>query len=168
MGAPPRSRRPPRRASSGYCCRGGWPRRGSTSMTARSPAPLTGPEAAQALRATSKPVTNTSLSWPGGPGEWNPQYGYGIPDLYRAMQAVKKNRIPPSVHIDSPQWYQLYDPTKSPIVNVTGSIEAPHGPLGAFKWVLQAGVGANPTKKQWFTIGSGGGAGGCYGALGRW
>ncbi|MFN2544679.1 MAG: hypothetical protein ABR600_08945 [Actinomycetota bacterium] len=125
---------------------------------------LTGPEAIQVLRATARPVRDASLAWPGGPGEWNPQYGYGIPDLYDAMRAVGKGGVPADARIDSPSWYRLFDPTSVGTVKVTGTIDAPRS--GGFRWVLQAGVGANPTEKQWFRIGSGHGRRHMHGTLG--
>jgi hypothetical protein len=126
--------------------------------------PLTGPEAEQELIATAKRITETSLAWPGGPGEWNPQYGYGIPDVYAAMQAVAADDVPPVGRIESPTWYSLFDPTRKGLssVAVTGTIEAPRS--GSFGWVLQAGLGGDP--QSWFTIGSGEGHGSYSGRLG--
>ncbi len=124
--------------------------------------PLSGPEAEQVLIATAKRITEANLPWPGGPGEWNPQYGYGIPNVYNAMKAVAANEVPPVGHIDSPAWYSLVDPTKTSSVKVTGTIEAPRSP--SFHWVLQAGLGGNP--QTWFTVGEGKGKGSFSGRLG--
>lgn len=129
-------------------------------------APLNGPETEQELIATAKRVTNESLPWPGGPGEWNPQYGYGIPDVYDAMKAITANSVPPVARIESPEWYSLFDPTtktgKKPL-RVTGSILAPRAKR--FKWVLEAGLGPNP--QTWFKIGKGKGKGSRAGKLGK-
>ncbi len=114
-------------------------------------APLTGPEAEQVLIATARRITETTLPWPGGPGEWNPQYGYGIPNVYSAMQAVAAGEVPPVGHIDSPSWYSLVDPTKTKSISVTGTVEAPRST--SVHWVLQAGLGGNP--QTWFTVGEG-------------
>jgi hypothetical protein len=125
-------------------------------------APLNGPETEQVLFATAKRITETGLGWPGGPGEWNPQYGYGIPNVYNAMKAVAADEVPPVGRIDSPAWYSLSDPTRTKSVKVTGTIEAPRSP--SFHWVLQAGLGGNP--QTWFTIGEGNGKGHFHGKLG--
>jgi hypothetical protein len=125
-------------------------------------APLTGPEAEQLLIATAKRITDPTLAWPGGPGEWNPQYGYGIPDVYSAMQAVAAGEVPPVGYIKSPSWYALIDPTKHASVRVKGKIEAKRS--SSFHWVLQAGLGGNP--ETWFTIGEGSGTGSYSGQLG--
>jgi hypothetical protein len=124
--------------------------------------PLSGPEAEQELIATAKRITETTLAWPGGPGEWNPQYGYGIPDVYAAMNALAADRIPPVGRIESPSWYSLADPTRVGAVPVTGTIDAPRSP--SLRWVLQAGLGGDP--QSWFTIGSGAARGSFSGRLG--
>jgi hypothetical protein len=125
--------------------------------------PLTGPEAEQELIATAKRIVEPSLAWPGGPGEWNPQYGYGIPNVYAAVQAVAEDDVPPVGRIESPAWYSLFDPTRRLLgVPVTGTIEAPRSP--SFHWVLQAGLGGDP--QSWFTIGQGTGHGSFSGRLG--
>src|SRR4030095_2292725 len=45
--------------------------------------PVSGAQAVQILRATATPMTDTTLGWPGAPGDWSLQYGYGIPNLFR-------------------------------------------------------------------------------------
>ena len=124
--------------------------------------PLNGPESEQELIATARRITSESLAWPGAPGEWNPQYGYGIPNVYEAMKAVSENTISPAPHIESPAWYSVHDPTSESSVPVTGAIEAPRA--SSFRWVLQAGLGGNP--QSWMQIGEGEGKGSFNGALG--
>ena len=126
--------------------------------------PLTAEEAVQVMRATARRITDPNLSWPGGPGEWNLQYGYGMPNLFRAMKAVADKRIPPAARIDSPDWYSLFDPTHDTSVPVTGTVTASTSPN--FTWRLQAGIGPEPGKHAWFDIGSGSGTGSFSGSLG--
>jgi hypothetical protein len=114
-------------------------------------APLSGPEAEQALIATATRVTDPTLPWPGEQGDWNPQYGYGIPNVYKAMQQVAADSVPPVAHIESPAWYSLFDPTRTGSVPVQGTVSARDGK--SVHWLLQAGLGGDP--KSWFTIGSG-------------
>jgi hypothetical protein len=125
---------------------------------------LSGPEAIQVLRATARRVTDKSLPWPGAPGEWNSQYGYGIPNLYRAMSAVARHRIPPQARIDGPAWYRLFDPTRADRVRVTGTIKARR--VARFRWRLDAGRGPQPGKGSWFRIGHGSAKGFYSGNLG--
>jgi hypothetical protein len=124
--------------------------------------PLTGPEAVQVLRATASPVEDTTLAWPGSPGEWNEQYGYGRPDVYRAMQAVAKGDIPPTGQIDSPDWYSMYDPEHTRYVPVRGRVEAPRS--SRFTWTLEMGLGPQPS--HYTTVGTGSGSGSFDGVLG--
>ncbi len=128
------------------------------------PQPLTGPQAVQILRNTATPVTNPNLPWPGSPGHWNMQYGYGIPNIPAAMQAIAKDQIPPVPSISSPSWYSIHDPTVESSVPVTGTVSAPNG--GNFSWTVQAGLGPQPTSTQWFTVGSGHATGSFSGTLG--
>jgi hypothetical protein len=125
---------------------------------------LSGPEAVQVLRQTARSVTDATLGWPGSKGEWNLQYGYGIPDLYDAMRAIREGGVPAAARIDAPQWYQLSDPTTSSTVKVRGTIDARRAT--GFKWVLQAGIGPQPTEKQWFAVGKGSGHKRFHGTLG--
>jgi hypothetical protein len=125
-------------------------------------APIDGNQAIQIMRATASPVTDPTLPWPGGPGEWNPQYGYGIPDVYKAMEAVKAGQIPPAVSFTSPAWYTPIDPTTTTTVPVTGSVESYNG--AAFTWQVQYGLGDDP--QSWTTFGTGSGTGSFSGTLG--
>jgi hypothetical protein len=129
------------------------------------PAPLSGPETVQEMIATAKPITDESLPWAGGPGEWNPQYGYGIPNAYKAMQKIAAGSVPPVARIESPEWFSLDDPTlkANRKMNVTGTITDRGGK--SFKYVLEAGLGPNP--QSWITIGKGKGHGTRSGKLGR-
>lgn len=127
--------------------------------------PLTGSEAVQVLRETARPVTDADLPWPGSPGDWNLQYGYGIPDLAAAMTALSRGDIPPVASITSPQWYSVEDPTTTADVAITGDISAARSQ--AFSWTLQVGLGAQPGADAWTTIGEGNGKGGYSGLLGE-
>src|SRR2546427_323119 len=84
---------------------------------------LTGPEAIQVVRATASRITDPTLPWPGSPGDWNLQYGYGRPNVDLAMKAIQVGQIPPVAWIDSPDWYSLYDPTQTGAVTISGHVE---------------------------------------------
>lgn len=127
--------------------------------------PLTGPEAAQVLRATASDVDDPSLAWPNGPG-WDLQFGYGRPNAHRAMKAISEGDVPPVAAIDSPDWYELHDPTQTSSVPVRGRIDASRA--GGYSYELQLGVGAEPTDAQFTTISTGtGGAAPFEGPLGE-
>ncbi|MHB1720403.1 MAG: hypothetical protein ACYCV1_09790 [Acidimicrobiales bacterium] len=132
--------------------------------------PLSGPELVQIVRATATPFTDSSpgLSWsPGaeGRGNWSMQYGYGMPNVYRAAQMIFSGQVPPALSFTSPGWYHIYDPLTSPPVPVTGAISA-GAPADGFTWVLQAAPGPQPVSGGWSTIGTGSAVGSYGGTLG--
>jgi hypothetical protein len=124
--------------------------------------PLSNAEAVGVLQATASDIADPSLPWPGQPG-WNTQYGYGRPNLYRAMQAVSQGQIPPVGWIKTPDWYSLYDPTRTSTVVVQGHVEARRSTR--YHWVLEYGLGANPS--TFHVLGSAAGTAAYDGPLGR-
>ncbi len=139
----------------------------------RIPHPISGPEAAQVLRATATAVHDTSLGWPGAPGSWSLQYGYGIPNLYKAMRSVGAGAraIPPVTEISSPDWYRLYDPLRGGAgggsgraITVSGRVISPDG--GKVRWELQYALGPQPAPGAWHTISTGSALGSFSGTFG--
>ncbi len=130
------------------------------------PAPLDGPQVVQLLREASTPITSTDLSWPGAPGSWSEQYGYGIPNLDTAMHLVAEDRLPPVTEISSPDWYRIEDPTRTRSVTVTGRILPSPGD-GTVRWVTQVSLSAQPAPGSWTTIGTGTTTQRYQGVLGR-
>jgi len=133
-------------------------------------APLTGQQIIQVLRQTATPFSDSTpgLSWVPGPESsdgWSMQYGYGMPNVYKAADEIFSGNIPPATSITSPNWYSLYDPATTKDVPVTGTITA-ESPADSISWTLQAGLGPQPTDSQWFTIGSGSATGSYSGTLG--
>jgi hypothetical protein len=124
-------------------------------------APLTGPQAVSVLEESCSEPTGAPA------GNWNELYGYGMPDVLKAMQAIAAGDVPPAVSITSPSWYQLYDPTRAETIAVTGSIAAEPGQT--FRLSLQYGLGADPGTPgtdQWHTLATATGAGSYRGTLG--
>jgi hypothetical protein len=118
----------------------------------RIDAPLTGPEAIQVLRNTASDVDDPSLAWPSNEG-WDPQYGYGRPNLHEALGAVHDGEIPPAPSIHGPDWYSLYDPTEQGTVEVTGEVPEPRDTLD--RWVLEVAPGQDPSSGDWRTAATG-------------
>jgi hypothetical protein len=126
--------------------------------------PLTNAEVIQVLRATASDVADPSLSWPGKPG-WDLQYGYGRPNVWKAMHAVQAGAIPPVAWFNSPDWYSLYDPTHTQLVPVTGHVAAPRST--GYTWKLQFAPGAEPADSSFLTASTGSGTQAFDGTLGN-
>jgi hypothetical protein len=128
--------------------------------------PLSPDEAVQVVRATASDIAsnpNPPTGWPGKPG-FDLQYGYGRPNVFKAMQAIHDGRIPPEAWINSPRWYALFDPTRTHSVPVTGHVAAPRA--HSYHWKLQFAPGAEPTGGQFRTAGTGAGSHPFTGKLG--
>jgi hypothetical protein len=111
-------------------------------------------EIEQLVRATASPISDPHLGWPGEPGAtFNIQYGYGRPDVLSAMEAVQQGRIPPVPDIVSPDWYALFDPTRTRSVPIAADLSARRA--SSFSYRVQYAFGAQPTEAQFHTIGSG-------------
>jgi hypothetical protein len=110
--------------------------------------PLSASEAIQVVRATAADIDDNPFppnGWAGKPG-FDLQYGYGRPNVHRAMAAIQAGDIPPEAWIDSPDWYSLHDPTDEATVPVTGHAAAPRS--GSCSWELQFAPGAEPTDAE--------------------
>jgi hypothetical protein len=116
--------------------------------------PLNAGEIEQVVRETASPINDPKLGWPGEPGAtFNTNYGYGRPDVLAAMQAVEQARIPPVPDIESPNWYALYDPTRTRSIAVRIRIAAPRA--RGFSYRVQYGLGPQPTEAQFHTFATG-------------
>jgi hypothetical protein len=128
--------------------------------------PLTNDEAIQVVRSTASDIAsnpNPPSGWAGKPG-FDLQYGYGRPNVLKAMQAVHDGDIPPIAWFNSPDWYSLYDPTETSTVPVSGHVDAPRSE--PYTWKLQFAPGAEPTDGDFITANTGSGSSPFTGSLG--
>jgi hypothetical protein len=111
-------------------------------------------EIKQVLRAASSPMDRLSgYNYPGKPGatfSWN--YGYGRPNVNKALTAVLEDRIPPVPDILGPSWYTLFDPTRTSKVPVKVEISARRAE--GFDWEVQWALGYEPTEAEFRTLAS--------------
>lgn len=127
--------------------------------------PLTNAEAVQVVRATaSDSPGGPNDPWPAKPG-WDLQYGYGRPNVHKAMQAISEGDIPPVAWIASPRWYSLYDPARTKSVPVRGHVAAPRS--ASYRWRLEFAPGAEPADGDFIRAGSGRGTKAFDGSLGK-
>jgi hypothetical protein len=119
--------------------------------------PLSASEAVQVVRATASDVAsnpNPPTGWPAKPG-FDLQYGYGRPNVYKAMQAIQDGEVPPEAWINSPPWYSLYDPTETRTVPVRGHVAAKRAKR--YRWRLEFAPGPEPLNGEFITAGRGSG-----------
>ena len=121
--------------------------------------PLTADEVKQVVRATASNIDDPTLPFPGLPGAtFNIFYGYGRPNVLRAMQAVHDGLIPPSADIVAPDWYENVDPTVQSTYDVSADVSANRAP-GAYTYEFQYGLGPQPLESQFVTFATGSASG---------
>ncbi len=117
--------------------------------------PLSPDEAIQVLRDTASDVdapVPAPVNWPAKPG-FDLQYGYGRPNVHKAMQAISQGDIPPEGWIERPNWYALFDPTTTSTVPITGHVADHRSNDG--HWTVQFAPGAEPADSDFITAGQG-------------
>ncbi len=125
--------------------------------------PLTGEEVKQLLVSTVDDV-NVPESVPGHPfyddskypshPGWDQRFGYGRPNTRRAVDWVAAGRIPPSVHIESPEWFEVLYADQTPDVTVVARATA----RAPYDWTLEWAPGIEPESRSWTTLASAAGA----------
>jgi hypothetical protein len=89
--------------------------------------------------------------------DFNIQYGYGRPNVYKAALAVDNHQVPPTADIRSPDWYQEVDPTRQSTLQVSADVAAQRA--SGYGWELQYATGAQPLDGAWHTFATGSGSG---------
>jgi len=113
--------------------------------------PLSADEVKQVVRSTVSPIDDPTLPFPGLPGAtFNVQYGYGRPNVYRAVQAVHAGQIPPTADILQPDWYQEIDPTRRSFLEVSAAIAARNP--GRYAYSVEYGLGPQPLESAFVAI----------------
>jgi hypothetical protein len=116
-------------------------------------APLSAGEATQLMIASSSAVEDPSLQWPGKLGyDWSLNYGYGRPNIHKALSLIAAGRIPPVPDITSPRWYQRYDPARDPggSIVIDGKISARRAQSATVQ--VQYALGPEPGPSDWHTL----------------
>jgi hypothetical protein len=77
---------------------------------------------------------------------WDPYFGYGRVNAYRAVQAVMEGRIPPEAEIRSPRWFEPLNPGQVS-VEVSGKVAAVRA--DSYQYSVEYAVGWNPSESDW-------------------
>ncbi|MFZ9887225.1 MAG: S8 family serine peptidase, partial [Myxococcota bacterium] len=72
---------------------------------------------------------------------WDLQFGHGRNNTRRSLEALRDQQIPPTADIESPRWYEVFDPARTSSFEVRARIGSPR--LTNLRWKLSVGVG-NP------------------------
>jgi FG-GAP-like repeat/Subtilase family len=117
--------------------------------------PLSAGEITQLLIVSASPIvhrTDPHLGWPAPKrSSWSYYYGYGRPNVAKALGRVKAGRIPPVPDITSPSWYQLLDPATAPRrLRIDGTISARRA--RSARYVVEYGLGPEPADNAWHRL----------------
>jgi hypothetical protein len=118
------------------------------------PAPLTADEVKQIATLSADDVfdqrsDDTGRLYPSQPG-WDQYYGYGRVNARAALDRIAPGTIPPEADLRGPDWYETVDPTKTPTIDVTGSVAARRA--GAYRYTVEYGIGVEPREEDFVTI----------------
>ena len=123
---------------------------------------LTANEIKQLLTMTADDIYERCLTLTGGGCKegWDEHFGYGRPNLKRAILALGDveraipERIPPEARITSPRWFKVYDPLQTPSIPIDIDVYARDR---AYAWTLEWATGAEPDDSEFVQFATGGG-----------
>jgi hypothetical protein len=125
--------------------------------------PLTGEEVKQLLTIESddiaiNPNDTDPEKYPSREG-WDWHFGYGRNNARRTLDAIVERRIPPEVYINSPTWFEVIDPARTPTVSVLCRLNKRADGLPAryeeVSWVLEYATGVAPLDSEFKEIKTG-------------
>jgi len=125
--------------------------------------PLTGEEVKQILTIESddiaiNPNDTDPEKYPSRVG-WDWHFGYGRNNARRTVDAIVERRIPPEVYIDSPTWFTVIDPSRTPNVDVMCHLNKRADGMEAryeeVDWVLEYATGVAPMDAEFIKIDEG-------------
>jgi len=90
--------------------------------------------------------------YPSQPG-WDRYFGYGRPNIYRAVDLVLTDRIPPEADLSSPEWFQVLDPSRTPVVSLEGTLAAKRST--SYTFFVEYGIGLDPLNEAFKILNQG-------------
>ncbi|MCC7536450.1 MAG: S8 family serine peptidase, partial [Deltaproteobacteria bacterium] len=87
--------------------------------------------------------------YPSSPG-WDQRFGYGRPNARAAVDAISEGRIPPEVQVETPIWFDVLYPDRTPTVSLTGVARARRAP--SFDLEVAYAAGIEPTEDDFEQI----------------
>jgi hypothetical protein len=92
--------------------------------------------------------------YPSQPG-WEQRFGYGRPNVGRAVRQIETGRIPPEVDIDRPYWFEVINPDRQPQVPIVAHIDYRRDRYQSYDLTLEYALGVEPRDDDasaWHTI----------------
>ena len=113
-------------------------------------------EIKQLMTLTSQDVVPQNTSGTGVPDPsqvgWDQHFGYGLPDLGKAMQFIEDGKIPPQALITSPDWFAPLNVSRQASVEISGRVSARNA--GGYNYQLQWAPGIEPTEADFVNVGA--------------
>ncbi|MFO0745622.1 MAG: S8 family serine peptidase [Myxococcota bacterium] len=122
--------------------------------------PLSADEVKQLLTMESddiaiNPLDNDSEKYVSKPG-WDWHFGYGRNNARRTVDAVVEGRLPPEAYIDSPSWFEVLDPSRTPNVDiacrVNQRVDGKAARYATADWVMEYATGVAPEDSEFHEI----------------
>ena len=90
---------------------------------------------------------------------WDWHFGYGRNNARKSVDAIVEGRLPPEVYIDSPTWFTVIDPSRTPQVDVLCRLNKRADGLAAryedVDWILEYATGVAPMDSEFVKIDEG-------------
>lgn len=124
--------------------------------------PISAEEIKQILVASAddinvNPNDDDPEKFPSGEG-WDWHFGHGRNNARASVDMIVEGRIPPEVDLLQPTWFEVVDPSRTPVYEVAGRINDRRDGLDSrydeVAWVLEYAPGVAPNS-GWITISSG-------------
>ena len=124
--------------------------------------PISAEEIKQVLVASAddiaiNPDDNDPEKYKSGPG-WDFHFGYGRNNARAAVDMIVGDRLPPEVDIIAPQFFEVVSPGRTPMVEITGRINAradgKPARFASVDWQIAYALGKAPND-GWVEIASG-------------
>lgn len=100
--------------------------------------------------------------YPSQPG-WDTYFGYGRINVYRAWEKVATGKIPPEADWTSPEWFQVLNPARTPVVSLQGTVAAKRST--SYAYTVEYGVGLEPLDSEFVVLKQGSGTAPLTGTL---
>jgi MYXO-CTERM domain-containing protein len=83
---------------------------------------------------------------------WEQRFGYGRTNVRSAVDVILASKIPPEVDLQSPEWFDILYPDRTPNVAITGRISFRKAFFESVDYVIEWAPGADPENSAFTTL----------------